>query len=158
MQANLSQIALSEVRMFGLRKANRTDEINPIKLAALSAITTNVMIADPNFRIVYMNPPVIDFLKEAEADLQKELPHFKVATLIGAQIDIFHKDPQHQRRLLAGLKKTHKATIKVGQRVFDLTANPLFDESGRRLGTVVEWADAQLRELCANLGDGLIGN
>ncbi|NJM35625.1 MAG: PAS domain S-box protein [Rhodomicrobium sp.] len=77
--------------------------------------------------------------------MQKELPHFMVSKLIGSQIDIFHKDPRHQRRLLEALSNTHQATIKVGRCVFDLTANPLFDDNGERLGTMVEWADAKLR-------------
>ncbi|MFN5719796.1 MAG: PAS domain-containing protein, partial [Bradyrhizobium sp.] len=94
---------------------------------------------------VYMNDAVVELLREAESDLKKELPQFSVDTLIGSNIDIFHKNPSHQRRMLEGLSAKHRATIKVGQRTFDLLASPLLQADGRRVGFVVEWADATVR-------------
>ncbi|EWY36385.1 methyl-accepting chemotaxis protein [Skermanella stibiiresistens SB22] len=117
-----------------------------VRMAALDALRTNVMIADPDLTIVHMNPSVIGLMREAEADLQKELPRFSVATLIGSNIDVFHKNPAHQRGMLAKLDKQHNATIRVGARVFDLLVTPLFD-AGRRIGFAVEWSDARERLL-----------
>jgi PAS domain S-box-containing protein len=114
--------------------------------AALDALRTNVMIAGNDLTITYMNPAVIALMREAEADLKKELPQFNVATLIGSSIDIFHKNPSHQRKLLAALQKPHSAMIKIGPRAFDLLVSPLM-EDGRRIGFVVEWADAKERLL-----------
>ncbi|MDJ0387979.1 PAS domain-containing methyl-accepting chemotaxis protein [Roseomonas sp. E05] len=119
---------------------------SPLKLAALDALRTNVMIADNNLTIVYMNPAVEALLKEAEADLQKELPRFSMKTLLGSNIDIFHKNPSHQRKMLATLEKPHAATIRVGSRAFDLRVAPL-RHKGEKLGYVVEWADAKHRLL-----------
>jgi methyl-accepting chemotaxis protein len=115
------------------------------KSIATDSLTANVMIADTNLTITYMNDAVIGFLKEAESDLRKDLPRFSVATLIGANIDAFHKNPAHQRQMLANLNATHRATINVGGRVFDLVATPLKDKDGKRLGTAVEWNNAALR-------------
>nr|WP_276608574.1 MULTISPECIES: methyl-accepting chemotaxis protein [Aquitalea] len=56
-------------------------------------------------------------------------------------MDIFHRNPAHQRDLLANLRATYKADIVVGGRHFSLTANPVFATDGERLGTVVEWKD-----------------
>lgn len=123
------------------KSAGRSSEI-----AALAALRTNVMIADAAMNITYMNPALTHFMQEAEADLKTELPRFDAAKLIGSNIDIFHKDPSHQRRMLAALDKPHEATIRVGKRVFDLLVTPL-SEGGRRIGFVVEWADAQERLL-----------
>lgn len=114
------------------------------KVASLSAIGANVMIADNNLNITYMNPAVMALMQEAETDLKKELPRFSVATLIGSNIDVFHKNPSHQRTMLAVLQKPHNATIRVGSRAFDLLVSPLF-EKGKRIGFVVEWADAKYR-------------
>ena len=124
----------------------RTDGRLTAKSAALDALRTNVMLADAELNIVYMNPSVTALMREAEAELKQELPRFSVATLIGSNIDVFHKNPGHQRRMLAVLDKPHAATIQVGQRVFDLLITPLF-EKGRRSGFVVEWADARERLL-----------
>ncbi|SEP79690.1 methyl-accepting chemotaxis protein [Solimonas aquatica] len=108
---------------------------------ALDNVTTNVMIADNQRQIVYMNRSVTEMLTVAEADLRRELPSFEVKRLMGGSIDQFHKNPEHQKHLLATLKETYRAQIKVGPRSFALTASPIFNEKGERLGSVVEWRD-----------------
>nr|WP_321986571.1 methyl-accepting chemotaxis protein [uncultured Lichenicoccus sp.] len=119
------------------------------KEAGLGAMRTCVMLADNDLKITYMNPSVISLMHEAEADLRRELPGFDVRTLIGSNIDIFHKNPSHQRRMLAVLDKPHDATIKVGGRSFDLRVAPLTErghgDKPVRLGFVVEWSDAGSR-------------
>ncbi len=108
---------------------------------ALDACSTNVMIADANFNIVYMNPAVQNMMKVAESDLQKDLPKFVANQLMGQNIDAFHKHPGHQRSLLEKLSATYKTIIKVGSRTFGLIATPIIDDQNNRLGTVVEWTD-----------------
>jgi methyl-accepting chemotaxis protein len=115
------------------------------KSLATDSLTANVMVADASLKIVYMNRAVTELLREAETDIRKDLPQFSVATLVGSNIDVFHKHPQHQRRLLENLAAVHRATIRVGGRSFDLVASPLKDKDGRRAGFVVEWADATIR-------------
>jgi methyl-accepting chemotaxis protein len=112
---------------------------------ATKAISANVMVADENLHIVYMNEAVKALLREAEPDLKKDLPKFNVDTLIGTNIDVFHKNPGHQRQLLQALTSVHRATIKIGKWSFDLVATPLKNADGRRAGVVVEWADASIR-------------
>jgi PAS domain S-box-containing protein len=116
------------------------------RIAALDALRGNVMVADPSLNIVYMNPSVRALMQEAEADLRKELPNFHADRLIGSNIDVFHKNPAHQRKMLAALTKPHAATIRVGKWTFDLLVTPL-SEAGRRIGFVVEWANAHERLL-----------
>jgi PAS domain S-box-containing protein len=130
--------------VFGIFTRKRTAVT--AKTTALDALRTNVMIADNDLNITYMNPSTIALMREAEADLKKELPRFSVATLIGSNIDIFHKNPAHQRKMLANLDKPHNAMIRVGPLVFDLLVSPLM-ENRKRIGFVVEWADAKDRLL-----------
>ncbi len=108
---------------------------------ALDNVTTNVMIADNERRIIYMNESIKEMLAEAEADIQKELPKFRVDGLDGACIDDFHKNPQHQIGMLQALKSAHRTEIRLGGRTFGLIASPVVDGEGARLGTVVEWKD-----------------
>jgi methyl-accepting chemotaxis protein len=115
-----------------------------MKSLATDVIAANVMVADRNLNIVYMNNAVVSLLREAEADIRTELPNFKVDGLIGSNIDVFHKNPAHQRKLLENLASPYRATIRVGGRAFDLYATPLI-ERGERVGIVVEWADASHR-------------
>ncbi|WP_245413619.1 methyl-accepting chemotaxis protein [Mangrovicella endophytica] len=104
------------------------------------------MLADSSLHITYLNPALEALLREAESELKTELPRFSVSTLIGSNIDVFHKNPSHQRNLLAALQKPHSATIRVGQRAFDLLVTPL-REGSKIVGFVVEWADAKERLL-----------
>ena len=86
------------------------------KFAALDGLRAKVMIADANLNITYMNHSVMELMRDAEADLKRELPRFDVATLIGSNIDIFHKQPARQREMLARLVKPHSASIRIGVR------------------------------------------
>ncbi|GAN54911.1 methyl-accepting chemotaxis protein [Tanticharoenia sakaeratensis] len=119
-------------------------EISSLKIGALDVLSGNVMIADANFVIRYLNPSLLGFLRSAEAALRKEFPDFDADQLIGRSIDVFHKAPQHQRMMLSRLDRPHRATIAVANRRFDLHVSPLGAPAARR-GYVVEWADASLR-------------
>jgi methyl-accepting chemotaxis protein len=109
--------------------------------SALEALATNVMIADENLNITYVNPALAAMLQAAEADIRKDLPAFSARDIIGRNIDEFHKNPAHQRGTLSGLHGTHRAQIRVGGRSFSLTVSPLFDTRRKRIGSVVEWLD-----------------
>ncbi|MDR7030935.1 methyl-accepting chemotaxis protein [Rhizobium rosettiformans] len=114
------------------------------KLASLETISANIMIADEKLNILYVNGATRRLLEAAEHEMRAELPQFSMAKLVGTNIDIFHKNPQHQRKMLGALKSRHDATIKVGSHVFDLIVTPL--KTGEKtVGYVVEWADAKAR-------------
>jgi len=122
---------------------------------ALDGAKTNVMLADNGNNIIYMNKTMVAMMKHAEPDIKTDLPNFDADSLMGTNIDVFHKDPSHQRSLLSALEDTYETNIVVGGRTFNLIANPVHDETGARIGTSVEWADltdklkeeAALREL-----------
>ena len=108
---------------------------------ALDTCTTNVMIADTDSTIIYMNQSVKDMLSRNEATLRKALPGFEVKRILGSSFDNFHRNPSHQRNLLGNLTGVHKVEIKVASLTFQLIATPIIDPKGQRLGTVVEWKD-----------------
>ncbi|THJ46438.1 MULTISPECIES: methyl-accepting chemotaxis protein [Aeromonas] len=114
---------------------------NQLVRKALDCASTNVMIADTNLDIIYMNEAVTGMLSQAETDIKKELYSFNANQLMGANIDSFHKNPGHQRAMLAKLNNTYRTQIQLGGRTFSLIANPVFNDTGERLGSVVEWAD-----------------
>ena len=125
-----------------LKRSNKALE----GVQVLEALRANVMVADADLNITYLNGALKVLLTENEADIRKELPNFSVAKLIGANIDVFHKNPAHQRQMLAQLVKPHTATIRVGNLAFDLLVTPL-RAGGKTAGFVVEWSDAKERLL-----------
>jgi methyl-accepting chemotaxis protein len=113
---------------------------------ALDNSSTNFMLCNGDLDIVYANNSILSMLAEAQDDIRQDLPHFNVERLLGGNIDQFHKNPMYQRDLLGKLRSTHKATIKIGPRIFKQIVNPILDQEDNHLGTSVEWIDATLEE------------
>ena len=108
---------------------------------ALDVAATNVMVADAEHNIIYANHSLSEMLQAAESDVRTQLPNFRAAEVVGSNIDVFHKNPAHQRAMLANLRSAHKANLEIGGRKFHLVVNPIVDDGGTRIGTVVEWQD-----------------
>jgi methyl-accepting chemotaxis protein len=117
------------------------NELNAAFKGALDNLASNVMVADANLSIMYMNSSMREMLAKAQPEFRRDLPNFDASRLLGTNIDAFHKNPAHQRGLLGGLSKTFTTQIVIGGRTVRLVVNPMLDGAGRRLGTVVEWAD-----------------
>ncbi len=108
---------------------------------ALNATTCCIMMADADRNIIYANEAVKKLLKDNEQKLKAILPTFSADNLVGQNIDQFHKNPSHQRHVLAELKSTMESSVSIGDLNFKLTLTPLFDQSNRNIGTMVEWVD-----------------
>ncbi|WP_051275357.1 methyl-accepting chemotaxis protein [Aestuariibacter salexigens] len=108
---------------------------------ALDNVNTNVMMADPDCNIIYMNKSLHGMMKANVDTFRLLKSDFDPDRLIGVNIDIFHKNPSHQRNLLADLRTTYNTEISLGEMTFALTATPVFDDAGTRLGTTLEWED-----------------
>lgn len=124
-----------------LRKSAAAASVNARIKSALDNVSANVMITDNERNIIYTNKTVISMMQTAESDIRKALPQFDSSKLMGATIDQFHKNPEHQKGMLERLNNTYSSQILVGGRTFKLTVNPVYSDSGERLGTVVEWLD-----------------
>lgn len=109
--------------------------------AAVDSVSTCVMIADASRVIRYVNPSLVEMFNSCLEDMRRVFPDFDPEKLVGRSIDDFHKNPQHQARLLAQITGMHKSLIEVAGRHFSLRASPVIGEEGKRLGWVVEWVD-----------------
>jgi len=96
----------------------------------------NTIFADRDLVIRYMNSASTKTL----AKLQSLLP-MPVERIVGSSIDAFHKDPSHQRRLLADPEKLPvHSQIQLGPETLDLLASAVYDDQGSHLGTMVTWS------------------
>jgi methyl-accepting chemotaxis protein len=97
--------------------------------------SVRLIAADRQFKITYMNPASYAALR----GLQHLLP-CPVDEIIGKSIDIFHKQPERQRAIVndAG-NLPHRANIKLGDEVLDLSASAIKDADGRYMGPMVTW-------------------
>ncbi len=113
--------------------------------STLQAVRSCVMVADQDNVIVKMNPAALQLMRSVESDIKEFLPHFDANKLIGEKVDIFHRQPDHQTKYLAALDSTNVTSFKIGERTFEITLSPMFDEQRQRMGTVVEWVDISER-------------
>ncbi len=145
---------------FDVADALRVSNENLRIKIGLDNVSTSVMISDTERNIIYMNKAVSELMQNAEADIRKELPNFKAASLLGGSIDSFHKNPAHQKSMLASLSSTHRTEIKIGGRTFALAANPVINERGTRLGAALEWndrtAEVAVEKEVAEIVDGAV--
>ena len=98
--------------------------------------TVSIMLCDKDFNITYINESSAKALKTIE----KHLP-ISPDKIVGSNIDIFHKNPAHQRRMLADPSKLpHKATFQIGDQWLSLNANALPSRDGSFQGAYVDWS------------------
>ncbi len=108
---------------------------------ALDKCTTNVMIANAHHEIVYLNENCAAMMARNQSELRKVLPGFDASRLIGQSIEQLHPQPQEQRQFLSGLRHAEHRALQIGPLHFGTNMNPVLDEDGQRVGTVVEWLD-----------------
>jgi methyl-accepting chemotaxis protein len=127
--------------------------------AVLEAIPTRVMLADRDLQIIYVNAATRQGL-HALADWIPIRPD----DIVGANLDIFHKEPSHQRRILAdpGQLPRH-AHIQVGPQTLDLQVHALHDETGAYVGAMATWENITdrlrgERELAESVSDSAAVN
>ncbi|WP_394209078.1 methyl-accepting chemotaxis protein [Enterovibrio calviensis] len=123
------------------RDAKIQAEENARVRQALDNVSTNTMIADRNFDIIYLNRSSHALLREARDDFAQVIPHFNPDDILGQNIDFFHKNPAHQRQLLEHIDDTHEMQMPVGNRIMAIAVNAIIDEHNERIGTVIEWTD-----------------
>jgi methyl-accepting chemotaxis protein len=106
-------------------------------LQMVEQMPINVMTCDPaDFKINYVNATSKTTLKQIE-----HLLPIKADQIMGACIDVFHKNPSHQRRMLADPKNLpHRANIKLGDETLSLNVNAITDQTGAYLGPMVTWS------------------
>lgn len=110
--------------------------------ASVENSMTPVMMIDRELVITYANSATSKLLQKHEATLRQLYPGFTASAAVGTCIDIFHKNPSHQRNLLANPSNLPYSTdIQVGPLVFNINVCALYDNAGEYIGNSLEWAD-----------------
>ena len=96
---------------------------------------TALILAGTDLVISYLNPASLNTLKK----LEQYLPCM-AEEIVGKSIDIFYKNPEDQRRLLANPNNLpHRAVGEVGPEKLGLLDSAINDEEGNYLGPMVTW-------------------
>ena len=96
---------------------------------------TNMMFADRDFVITYMNPASLNTLRGLEAHLP-----VKADQIVGSSLDVFHARPSYQREILADeANLPRRADISVGPETLDLLVAPIRNQDGEYIGAMATW-------------------
>ena len=109
--------------------------------AALEHATSSMLVADSELKIIYFNQTFREIMQGLEARIRTDLPGFALDTLVGSDVVVLYPHPSEAHATLAGLRDRWREEITFADRTFRIDANPVFGESGERIGTVLEWTD-----------------
>jgi len=120
--------------------------------SSISGSATAMMMIDRDLVITYVNEATNNLLTENLGDFQEAFPGFSVEALVGTCIDIFHKNPAHQRKILSDKNNLpYRADIRVGDLYITLNMSAMLDMDGNFIGTTLEWANVTESKIAANV-------
>jgi methyl-accepting chemotaxis protein len=106
--------------------------------AAFDGLTGAIMVADADARITYMNRAARELFAGHNDTFARQFPGFDSTRLVGESIDRFHRQPAHQRAVLANPSRLPMVgDIRVGGIVLQIKASAGSNGGDR----IVEWSD-----------------
>jgi methyl-accepting chemotaxis protein len=114
------------------------DPTNPVR-ASLHSMYTNCFVADLDLKLVYLNRQAEKTMRELGPTIRSSFG-VELRDLLGGSIHRFHKDPARIERILhdpASLPMV--TTFTFGGITLRANVNAITDETGTRLGYVVNW-------------------
>ncbi|MFC4736967.1 STAS domain-containing protein [Bacillus daqingensis] len=82
-------------------------------LNAIDSIGENILIADTDYRITWMNTEAVKLFNE----IALLYGYGSAEDLIGMQMNHFHEQPEHQQRIMASLEKGHRTRITIKDQI-----------------------------------------
>jgi methyl-accepting chemotaxis protein len=95
----------------------------------------NTMMSTPEGDLTYINRNSVTTLNQL-----RELLPCAAEELVGRSIDILHKNPEMQRKIIGNPSNLpHNAVIQLGPEYLDLLISPIYDNSNNYMGPMVTW-------------------
>jgi methyl-accepting chemotaxis protein len=123
---------------------------------ALDKVSTSVVLADSQHRVIYLNDTASATFARNQDQLRASLPGFEAQKLRGCSLETLSTDPAAERRELDGLAGSRATERQLGACSFHLVTIPVLDERGSRLGTVMEWTDRTQEVAVENEMQGML--
>ena len=128
--------------------ATRGHDVAKLKAGMVDKVSSALMMINRDFVVTYVNEPTRELLKKNEAAFRVQWPSFEADKIVGTCIDAFHKNPAHQRKLLADPSRLPIQTeITVGDLKIALLVNGAFDSRNNLVGNILEWRDVTTERL-----------
>ena len=108
---------------------------------ALDNVSGNVMAVDADLNVIYINTEMHNLCTTRESDFRTGAPNFNASALHGKNIGALFTGASADFASLADIKGEHSWDVKLGNCYLHLVSNPIVDDTGSRLGTVIEWVN-----------------
>jgi methyl-accepting chemotaxis protein len=136
----------AELKANGERERINGEENSRIRVA-LDRIGAGAIVVDLEDQIIYANDFAISIFCTHATEFRKVLPRFDAESIVGSSFATFDGVPALRGNVLAGLEGTKTIDVVLGGARLKVTANPVVDVGGKRLGTVMQWLDRTLEVL-----------
>jgi methyl-accepting chemotaxis protein len=124
---------------FSASEAKRTADKNLRIKIGLDNVSRSIIIADDERNIIYVNKAAEKMFTDIEENIRCDLPNFNAATLLGSNIDMFHKNIAHQQNIIENLTDVITSKVEIGDKSMIVIASPVINSDGARIGTIAEW-------------------
>jgi len=113
----------------------RLEQEAAVKTNVVENTPSNIIVADADLNITYVNPQSLKTFQE----IADALP-CRPEEVVGKNLDFFHKDPAHQRRILSDpANLPYQAKIELGSHTLELRAAAIYDADGEYIGPMASW-------------------
>jgi methyl-accepting chemotaxis protein len=129
-------------------RAAKTSSSDWLKLSAasLDSVQANIMIANLDFEIVYINASALQTLGKIAGDIHSAFG-VDVGDILGSSIHAFHKDAERIEKLLTNPSSLpHRTEFSFGPVTLQARINSIPDAKGRSQGYIVAWEDITYRQ------------
>lgn len=135
-----------------LAKGEETTRVALFKGAAFDGSNAAMMLVDRDFKITFINGAAEQLFRTHRETFVKSWPNFDPDKIVGTCIDIFHKNPAHQRQMLADPSRLpYHTEITIGDLKIALNVSGVFDAKRNYVGNVLQWADVTAERMNAGV-------
>lgn len=114
---------------------------NPSLRAVLDSIQANIIVADRDLKLIYMNLKAIKTLRAIENEIYKTF-NIRVDDFVGESIHRFHRDPDQVENILNNVAALpHEAQFDFGNVHLKSSINYMLGSEGEIVGYIVNWED-----------------
>ncbi len=122
--------------------AQHREAFSTFMSSAAAVASMPLMMVDRNLNIIYVNEATKRLVRDNLPTFRTLMSNIDPERMLGVCIDAFHKNPSHQRQMLADPSRLpHRADIAIGDMRFALHVSAVMDAKGGYVGNILEWQD-----------------
>ena len=139
-----------------LGEAAVANKVSLFKGAAFDYSSMPMMIVDRDFIVTYANSGTEKLFQDHADEFKAAWPSFNPENIVGTCIDVFHKNPSHQRKMLADPSiLPFNTDISIGDLKFHLGVSGVFDRDGEYVGNILQWDNVTAERTNAGILEAL---